>query len=358
MRSSLKIGFQVSTRAVHTVTGYCAAEMAIEEASAGGTLPWPVELVAVMDERDEAAARRKAARFAARRDAIAVLGPLNSALAVATQDIYHEAGLAQLSSEASSPLLVEKGYRNFFRLVANDHFQGRALGCVAVKYLRAERIAILHDNSAWGRPIAEIMGEESRRLGSTPVLTYAFSEREHATDFDALIEATLAARPDLVYFAVYWNKAHIISHRLRDRGLKAVFLGSDALKPYAFLEVPGLDDEPPYHTLAGVDMRIKPSARAFLEGFARRHPVMLAAPQYAAEAYDCASLILEALRRAPEASREAVLDQMQGIKRYTGAIGPIAFDRRGDLVDPEIGLYRCLDGQRIYLGAVRDLAPG
>lgn len=357
MQPSLKIGFQVSTRAVHSVTGYCAAEMAIEEASAAGALPRPVELMPVLDERDEAAARRSAARFAARPDALAVLGPLNSALAVATQDIYHEAGLAQLSSEASSPLLVEKGYRNFFRLVANDHFQGRALGRVAASYLGAERIAILHDNSAWGRPIAEIMGEESRRLGSAPVLMYGFSEREHRLDLDALVAATLEAEPDLVYFAVYWNKAHIIAHRLRDRGLKAVFLGSDALKPYAFLEVPCLDAEPPYHTLAGVDMRIKPSARAFLEAFARKYPVMLAAPQYAAEAYDCASLLLEALRRAPEASREAVLDQMQKMEHYAGAIGPITFDGRGDLVDPEIGLYRCLDGQRVYLGAVRDLVP-
>lgn len=357
MQPSLKIGFQVSTRAVHSVTGYCAAEMAIEEASAAGALPRPVELMPVLDERDEAAARRSAARFAARPDALAVLGPLNSALAVATQDIYHEAGLAQLSSEASSPLLVEKGYRNFFRLVANDHFQGRALGRVAASYLGAERIAILHDNSAWGRPIAEIMGEESRRLGGAPVLMYGFSEREHRLDLDALVAATLEAEPDLVYFAVYWNKAHIIAHRLRDRGLKAVFLGSDALKPYAFLEVPCLDAEPPYHTLAGVDMRIKPSARAFLEAFARKYPVMLAAPQYAAEAYDCASLLLEALRRAPEASREAVLDQMQKMEHYAGAIGPITFDGRGDLVDPEIGLYRCLDGQRVYLGAVRDLVP-
>ena len=30
------------------------------------------------------------------------------------------------------------------------------------------------------------------------------------------LQAVIAADPDLVYFAVYWNKAHIIAHRLRD----------------------------------------------------------------------------------------------------------------------------------------------
>ena len=355
MKPTAAIGFEVASEEVRAVTGYCAAEMAVAEANARGDLPVTIELAPIIDQRRPAVARKAAAVFAARPDAVGVLGPLNSAMAVATQDIYHEAGLAQLTSEASSPLLVEKGYSNFLRLVANDEYQGRALAQVAARYLHAERIAILHDGSAWGRPIAQIVGREVSRLGRAPVLMYGFGEREHCLDFGALIEATLAAEPDLVYYAVYWNKAHIIAHRLRDRGLAATFLGSDALKPYAFLEVPSLDTVKPYHTLAGVDMRIKPSARAFLNAFAQRYPILLAAPQYAAEAYDCASLLLEAVRRAPEVSRSLVLEAMRNIGPYEGAIGPIRFDAHGDLIDPEIGLYQCIDGQREYLGAVRDL---
>ena len=103
--------------------------------------------------------------------------------------------------------------------------------------------------------------------------------------------------------------------------------------------------------------RIKPSARPFLEAFAQRYPVMLAAPQYAAEAYDCAALIIEAIRRAPTVTRAAVLDQMQGLHTFSGALGDIRFDNHGDLIDPEIGLYQCIDGQRHYLGAVKDLVP-
>ncbi len=349
------IGFEVAGENVHDVTGYCAAEMAIEEANAQEDLPVEIVLVPIVDERDPETARKAAATFAEREDAVAVLGPTNSAMAVITQGIYHDAGLLQLTSEASSPLLTNQGYKNFFRVVANDLHQGRALGEVAVKYLKAERIAILHEDSAWGEPIARIAREEVERLGQIPALFYGFGERENRLDFDALIEATLEARPDLVYFAIYWNKSHIIAHRLRDAGLKATFLGSDALKPYAFLEVPSLDTVKPYHTLAGVDMRIKPSARPFLEAFAQRYPVMLAAPQYAAEAYDCASIIIEAIRRASSVTRADVLEQMEGLRQFSGALGDIQFNEHGDLVNPEIGLYQCIDGQRKYLGAVKDL---
>ncbi len=337
------------------VTGWCAAEMAFDEYNNDPHAPFRIELTPVTDKRDRATARAAAQSFADDPAAIAMLGPINSDMALSTQDIYAEAGLAQLSSEASSPTLTARGYKNFFRVVANDEVQGRQLAAAAVKYLKGRRIAVLSDATGWGKPIAEIFAAEAARLGCPPVLTFMFTERETRLDFDALVEATLASEPDLVYFAVYWNKAHIITHRLRDRGLKAVFLGSDALKPYAFLEVPSLDQTPPHHSLAGIDMRLKPSARSFFEAFAMRFPMMLVAPQYAAEAYDCAGILLQAARRVGRPDRKAILAEVQAMGSYSGALGTIRFDDKGDIVDPEIGLYRCQDGLRRYLGSIREL---
>jgi branched-chain amino acid transport system substrate-binding protein len=351
----LTIGFQVPDDDVDALTGYCVAKMAIDEANAGGTLPGMVKLLPIPDWGNRDQARAAASAFVARPDAVAVLGPLNSDMALATQDIYHDAGLAQLTSEASSPLLTNQGLDNFFRLVANDEHQGRALARVAITYLGKSRIAVLHDGSGWGRPIAEIFTAEATRLGVAPVLVRGYGEREMALDFDDLVAETLRADVDLVYFAIYWNQAHIVTHKLRDAGNKAVFLGSDALKPYAFLEVPSLDSTPPHHTLAGVDIRVKPSAREFLAAFAARYPLLIDAPQYAAEANDCTQLLLEALRRAETTDRTGVLQALRGIRNFTGAIGPIAFDEHGDLVNPEIGLYQCQNGMRRYIGLVNEL---
>jgi branched-chain amino acid transport system substrate-binding protein len=356
-QQALTIGFQVPDDDVDSLTGYCVAKMAIDEANAGGSLPGPVDLLPIPDWGNRDQARAAASAFVARADAVAVLGPVNSDMALATQDIYHDAGLAQLTSEASSPLLTSKGFDNFFRLVANDEHQGRSLARAAVTYLGKSRIAVLHDNSGWGRPIAEIFAAEASRLGVPPVLVRGHGEREAALDFNDLVAETLRADVDLVYFAIYWNQAHIITHKLRDAGNQAVFLGSDALKPYAFLEVPSLDPTPPYHTLAGVDIRIKPSARAFFTAFAARYPLLIDAPQYAAEANDCTLLLLEALRRAETTDRVGVLKALRGIRDFTGAIGPIAFDEHGDLVEPEIGLYQCQNGMRRYIGLVNELAP-
>lgn len=349
------IGYQVSGSDPFTVGGYCAATLAVEQANARGDLPCKVQLEPIVDGKKADVARSAARAFCDRSDTIAVVGPGNSAMAVITQEIYREAGLLQLSSEASSPLLTAEGHRNFFRTVANDEVQGRSLGQVAASYLGAKRIAILNEDSAWGGPISRIFAEECTRLGSPPVLHHEYSASSAYLQFDELVEATMACEPDLVYFAIYWNQSHIIAHRLRDKGLKAVFLGSDALKPYAFLEVPSLDPQPPYHSLAGIDMMQKPSAREFLVAFAGRFPQMLDAPQYAPEAYDCAHLVLESLRRAGKPDRAAILDAMHTIESWPGAIGEIEFNDHGDLVNPDIGLYRCRDGLREFIGLVNDL---
>lgn len=329
--------------------------MAVAFANHKGDLPFTIELVPIIDRKEPVVARRVAQQFVDDLTTVGVLGPLNSGIALSNQDIYHAAGMVQLTSEASSPLLTNKGYKNFFRLVANDEYQGRDLARIAVLYLKGTRIAVLQDSTAWGRAIAEIFANEAKLLGSEPVLFRSFGDRERILDFEPFVQAIVDADPDVVYFAVYWDKAHIIAHKLRYAGLKATFLGSDALKPYPFLEVPSLDVVSPYHSLAGVDMRLKSSAWAFFKEFAFNYPMMLSAPQYAAEAYDCASLLIEALKRARIVDRGNVLNEMQNIENFEGAIGLINFDEKGDLVEPEIGLYQCIDGLRKYIGLIQYL---
>jgi branched-chain amino acid transport system substrate-binding protein len=337
------------------VADYCAAEMAIEEANERGDLPFRVELVPFCDERAPDVSRKVARQFAEDPLGVGVLGPLNSAMAVASQDVYHEAGMAQLTPDASTPVLTKRGYKNFFRLAPNDEISGWDVARAAVLYLKGRRIAVLHDSTAWGKPMAEIIAAGVRRLGSEPVLFRGFGDEEKELNFEEMVEATVDAEPDLVYFGIYWHKAHIIAHKLRFAGLTAPFLGHGALKPFAFLEVPSLDVVSPYHCSAWVDIRIKPSAREFLGRFAARYPQMLAAPVAVGEAYDCACLLLEAMKRAGTVDRAKVLAELRTIEGFVGAIGPIEFDENGDLIDPKTGLYQCVDGLRKYIGVIGDL---
>jgi branched-chain amino acid transport system substrate-binding protein len=214
---------------------------------------------------------------------------------------------------------------------------------------------VLNDATVWGGPITKIFCEEAERLGSKPALVWSFGEGEKQHNFDPLVQAVLKTEPDLVYFAVYWNPAHIIAHELRYQRCKAVFLGTDALKSYPYLEVPGLDVTSPYHTYPGADIRLDPRCREFFPQFVTRYPHTLVNLQYAPEGYDCVGLLAEALRRAGNPDRAQVLHELQHIGKYEGLSGTLSFDEHGDLLEPEIGLYQCIDGLRKYLGSLRDL---
>lgn len=352
-----KIGFGLPWPQEHArdATGYCAAEMAVEQENSKGDLPFEIELVLVNDERNPDRARVVAQEFTDDPEAIGMIGPLNSPMCDVSQDIYNQAGLAQLSSEASSPVLTQRGYHNFFRLVANDDYYGRMQARVAAEYLQAKRIAILSDNTVWGAPIAEVFAEQARSSGSEIVLFRKFGDAEHNLDFDEMVKAVKSSSADLIFFAVYWNPAHIIAHQMRYNGVEAPFFGTDALKSYPYLEVPGLDKVPPYHTFPGADMRIQDSTREFFVEFAQRHPLSLVNIQYAPEGYDCVGIFAEALRRAQKIDRGLVLREIQNIGEYQGISGTIRFDEKGDIINPPIGLYRCEDGLRKYVGSLDHL---
>ena len=61
-------------------------------------------------------------------------------------------------------------------------------------------------------------------------------------------------------------------------------------------------------------------------------------------AYDAARVLLEALARAIESrggpSRDAVVAELGALQGYPGLIGSIAFDSKGDLVEPRTYVYR------------------
>lgn len=355
----VKIGFGLPwpQEMARDATGYCAAEMAIEKANQESDFPVHIELILINDERNPARALVVSQQFVDDPQSVGLIGPLNSPMCDASQAVYHRGGLAQITSEASSPMLTDRSYENFFRLVANDDLYGKMQARVAVQYLKAHRIVILHDASVWGEPLSAVFQQEIERLGVSPIHVRGFSAEEKNKNFDAMVQEVKEVNPDLIFFAVYWNPAHILAHQLRYARVGGIFLGTDALKSYPYLEVPGLDPSPPYQTFPGADMRINPRCREFFQAFANRYPQSLVNIQYAPEGYDAAGILIEAIRKTGKADRDQVLREIRTLTAYEGISQTIRFDPHGDLIDPEIGLYQCMDGLRKYIGSLRDLLP-
>lgn len=323
-----------------------AVALAIEQANKRDDLPFVVEMLLGDDKAQVEAAMAVAQQFIDDPQVLGVVGTMNSHTSLAVAPLFNQANLAQISPAASSPILTRYGYRTFFRVVPHDLYQGREAAQYAIKILGAQRIVIIHDNTAFGEPLARAFQQTMATLG-TRAMRYDGIQRGQV-DFSDLVAEVAAAQPDLIFFAVIEAEGRHLARQLRQAGIRAIFFGTDGLKPSLFLATPDYQVEGPYHTSASTDVRIKPSAAAFAQAYAARYGELYSI--YTAEAYDAANLLMAACARAANLDRPAVLAEISQTRNFPGASGPITFDESGDRLNPQISIYRVSGQTAVFLG--------
>jgi branched-chain amino acid transport system substrate-binding protein len=130
--------------------------MAMEEA---GPRAAGVEL-AVIDDGGEAGMAREAARRVVASDAVAVIGPSLSTVALAVEPIYAEAGLA-----AVAPNIATDQTSGLFRLNLGQSKVGEALADYLHHALGGRRAALIHSDDGFGRPLAAGFRRGAERFG-------------------------------------------------------------------------------------------------------------------------------------------------------------------------------------------------
>lgn len=328
-----------------------AVNLAVEQANARGDLPFVVETVVGDDMADPQQALLVAEQFIADDQVLGVIGTMNSDTSLATAPLYHQARLVQISPAASNVELTRKGYDTFFRLIPHDNIQGEDGARFAVSVLGARRIAVLHDQSEFGEPLARTFAATADALGADIVLFRAIQRGE--TDFRDVAEEVREVSPDLVYFGVIEAEGRHLARQIRDAGVRAPYLGTDGLKPSHYLATPGAGVPGPYHTNAGTDIQVTPSAKAFVDAYQKRYGEIYSV--YTAEGYDAANILIAAFARAKTLDRPGVLAAVAQTRDFPGASGRITFDAFGDITDPKIGIYRLEGDQMIFLGYTHDL---
>src|SRR5581483_10655701 len=85
---------------------------------------------------------------------VGVVGHKNSEPCMAAGPLYAAAGLAQIAPSATNSALSAQGWPTFFRVCA-DNARQAAMACQAIAALDIGHVAVVHDASAYGQPLAE-----------------------------------------------------------------------------------------------------------------------------------------------------------------------------------------------------------
>jgi len=273
---------------------------------------------------------------------IAVIGNMCSGSAIPSSKVLNEEGIIMISPSATNPLLTEQKFDNVFRTCGRDDQQGDLVGAFIVKTYPGKNIALAQDKTAYGQGLAEEVQKTMHRLGMHEVLYESISRGER--DYSSLVSKLREKNIDVLFYGGYHTEAGLIVRQMRDQGLKTIFIGDDDLTTKEFWSITGDAGEGALMSF-NPDPRMKPEAadavkRIRATGFDPEGTTLYT--------YAAIEALAEAIRRAGSTDETKVTHELHR-GSYATVLGPIEFDAKGDVKNPDYIIYRWSKGAYIPL---------
>jgi branched-chain amino acid transport system substrate-binding protein len=303
-----------------------AMEMAVSDLNeSGGVLGESVNLVVV----DDACGVEKsvdAARELVRAGVRFVVGHFCSHSSLLAAGIYETADVLMMTPFSTHPRLTEEGRQNVFRLNGRDDRQGELAGDFLAQHWDGRQIAIVHDGSIYGERLALEARQQLRALGETEAIYDSYEP--NANDYTELLARLRQAGVDVLYIGGYGPDAGLILRTARARGDDLQVVGGDGLGMDGFWAVTG--DVGDGTIFSGrPDVRARRDAAALLARFQARG---LGTRTAGLGAYAAVQVWAQAVERAGTFELGPVARMLRR-GRFHSVLGPVAFDRDGDLRD-------------------------
>jgi branched-chain amino acid transport system substrate-binding protein len=305
------------------------AQLAIEKAKAGlEKQGFKVELVPFDDQAKPDVGVANAKNIIADKDILAVIGHLNSGVAIPSSEVYKEVTLAMISPANTNPVVTDRNYPNVNRVCGRDDVQGVVGSEFAHGTMKAKSVYIIHDKTPYGQGVAEFFKSDAEKKG---LKVLGFEGTEEKSNFDPIVTPMRAKNPDLVYFGGIYDQAAPFFKQAREKGYKGKFLGPDGMDSSDLTKIAGKAVVGMHYTSAAGPASALPKAKAFADEFKKKFGKN---PEpYAAEAYDAATIAIRAIEAAAKGgkapSREDVATAIRKAK-LSGITGDIEFDGKGD----------------------------
>ncbi|NYD78833.1 ABC transporter substrate-binding protein [Arthrobacter cupressi] len=334
-----------------------AAKLAVAQINAaGGHKGQPVELLPADVGADAAEFTRDAgaqARSLLDARADVVIGPSDSSHAPAVIDVLSRAKVPVISPANTATVL--SGYKSggyYFRTAAADSAQGSVLAKLAHEG-GAGRLAVMHEDTGYGKDVAVAVADAARRLGLEVLPTAGFAEGKAGSAVAAFKDAApdavvvvarrgaQAALAELLNAGISGKKLLLSDGAVRQYGGELGARGLDGARGVLPGVFPGTDFQ---NALVGTDPGLKDLTFA-AEAF---DAVNLAAVAAAAAEDDGGASIAALLttvsggvrpqdagteERAACGSYRACMEVLEAGKTpdYEGESGAIGFDANGDI---------------------------
>lgn len=320
---------------------------AAEINNAGGLLGYRVVVRPLDDESDSQVAVERAEEIqqaiAGGDRVLAVIGHLNSGQTLAAMEIYKDLPLVVISATASEQSLTARNYDNFFRVNANDDVQASVCADFLVDRLGARSVAVLHNDTEYGRGLAASLIENLQQRGVTVAIEIEVEEGQSL--YTEEVEQVRRAAPDAIFYAGYEIEAPYLRAALVEAGVTVPMLASDGAFLAATIDEANGAAEGMYVTAFAPSPRNVADSR-WIEAYQAveyRNP-----DTYSVNGYVAMQVLAEAVRKANSFERAAVINSLRS-ERFDSLLGALRFEPDGDLVDPKIWVYQVVNNEFVQV---------
>ncbi|MDE1195976.1 MAG: branched-chain amino acid ABC transporter substrate-binding protein [Pseudomonas sp.] len=314
------------------------AQLAIDAANArhptiGGEAV-TYKLVSEDDQSDPRAAVTVAQRLV---DAgvVGVVGHWNTGTSIPAARVYHDAGVAQVAPVATGHAYTQQGFDTSFRIMGHDDDGGQVAGKYALQTLKAKRIAVIDDRTAFGQGLADQF-VKSIEAGGAAVVSREYID-DKTVDFSAVLTNVRSKNPDLIFFGGVDAQAAPLARRIKQLGIKATLMGAGGFVSQTFLTLAQKEGEGVTALEPGLAVEQMPGGKAFEQAYVDRYKTHI--ELHAPFAYDGVGVLIAALEKAGSTDPQKYLPVLRNID-YQGVTGPIAFDAEGNLKNPTFTVYQ------------------
>ncbi len=304
------------------------AQLAVEKFKGNLTkMGYKVDFVPFDDQAKPDVGVANAKNIIADKEIMAVIGHLNSGVAIPSSEVYKEVTLTMISPANTNPVVTDRGYPNVNRVCGRDDVQGVVGSEYAHASLKIKSVYIIHDKTQYGQSIAEFFKADAEKKG---VKVLGFEGTEEKSNFDPILTPIKAKNPDLIYFGGIYDQGAPFFKQAREKGIKAKFMGPDGMDSSDLTKIAGKAVVGMDYTSAAGPASALPKAKAFVDEFKKKFGKN---PEpYAAEAYDAAHIAILSIEQAAKSGKVTREDVAAAVRKakLSGITGEIAFDSKGD----------------------------
>jgi branched-chain amino acid transport system substrate-binding protein len=251
---------------------------------------------------------------------VAIFGPAFSGESQTSGDTYNDNQIPFITASATSVVLTGFDWDYWYRAVGNDDAQGRLAAEWVANVIVPENLYILHDNTTYGKPLAETVEAAAADagveiLGKTGIAEPAI-DTGTTVDFASIISDIQASGATSVFFGGYFVDSGPFLNQASAAGLDITMISGDGSVSGDLVTLAGEEAAEGTYLLAPTNVESDFVAR-YNEEYGGQ---ALSIPPYVGEGYDVASLIGEGIKQAIEGGATDPVDIRAGIKTYIDSL--------------------------------------